>query len=168
MDAKTIARFWRKVDKNGPVPEHRPELGPCWLWLGFKAPAGYGRGTGYGKFRYNSGQLAHRFSWMLANGRPPELLVCHRCDNPGCVRPDHLFEADQKTNVRDSIAKGRARRRVLRGAAHHAAKLTEAKVLEIRRLTSEGVRQSELAKQFGVFDGTIHSVIHRKTWAHIT
>lgn len=105
-----VERFWAKVNKQGPVPAHRPELGPCWVWTGTvpKQP-------GYGRF--NTGiKLAgrwvivnvHRYSWELHHGPVPAgLWVLHRCDNRPCVRPDHLFLGTATDNNRDMVAKGR-------------------------------------------------------------
>ncbi len=97
-----IIRFWKMVDKDTPV---HPILGTsCWLWTGCKLPYAHGQ--------FNVGNhkivLAHRFSWELHYGSIPEgLYVCHHCDNPSCVRPDHLFIGTQKDNVQDCIQKGR-------------------------------------------------------------
>lgn len=89
-------RFWRKVDKpNG-------ENG-CWLWTGsFTTP-------GYGQFRADGKNLStHRYAYEISRGPIPKgLLVCHHCDNPKCVRPDHLFLGTHKDNHDDSVAKGR-------------------------------------------------------------
>lgn len=97
--------FWAKVNKDGPTL--RPELGPCWEWTGYRA-RGYGVMRRASLYRF---QIAtHRYSWMLANGPIPDgLLVCHRCDNPPCVRPDHLFLGTTADNTRDRDAKGRGR-----------------------------------------------------------
>lgn len=125
MDEKTIARFWSKVDKSGPVPPHVPELGPCWEWSGVVG------NHGYGQIKYQSGQTAHRFSFELHYGFRPLRCVLHRCDNRRCVRPEHLFEGSLADNVADMIAKGRAR--------HGAAQLWQAKR---REWHEAGLRQA--------------------------
>lgn len=97
-------RFWRRVNKNGPVPAHRPELGPCWVLGGNRR---YGRVSVGG--RGEGGERAHRFSFFLAHGRWPIPNANHHCDNPPCVNPAHLFEGTQRDNVKDMMSKRRQR-----------------------------------------------------------
>ncbi len=98
-------RFWAKVNKNGPVPSHMPHLGACWTWTGIKNSKGYGLFF-LGHSHYTA---AHRMSWELIRGGKPDHLVCHRCDNPSCVRPSHLFSGTYRDNYNDMVAKGRRR-----------------------------------------------------------
>lgn len=101
--------FWEKVEKTG----------GCWLWRGATNPKGYGR-TGVGSHR---SALAHRLSWNLAHGQiPAGLFVLHRCDTPGCVRPDHLFLGTAADNTADMIRKGRQYSRPIKStcSAGHA------------------------------------------------
>lgn len=95
------AEFWSHVDKNGPVPAHRPELGPCWLWTGKPSAHGYGRYRGIG---------AHRVALELTKGHLGDnRCSLHECDTRMCCRPDHLFEGTKRENNLDMIAKGRHR-----------------------------------------------------------
>lgn len=89
-------RFWSKVDKNGPIPLERPDLGPCWVWLAAKFS------RGYGAFRYNGKQRkAHTIAWELVNEKvsPPDLVPDHLCRNTCCVNPNHLEWVTNKVNI---------------------------------------------------------------------
>lgn len=95
--------FWARVNKNGPVPAHCPELGQCWLWIGAMADSGYGMiSIGGGTFS------AHRLAFQLVRGPIPETLwVLHRCDVRNCTNPAHLFLGDAAANARDMVEKKR-------------------------------------------------------------
>lgn len=90
------AEFWARVNRNGPIPDVRPDLGPCWLWLGAVNADGYGVGSLHGE-----AMLAHRAAWKL-DGRTltPGLEIDHLCKVHPCVRPSHLEEVTHEENVR--------------------------------------------------------------------
>lgn len=149
-----VERFWKKVDIRGPDE--------CWPWLAGKASGGYGC------FCVNGhGHAAHRFAYEFSNGPiPDDLCVLHRCDNPPCCNPNHLFLGTIADNNRDRKLKGRTYRPI--GIKHHNAKLTDTQVIEIRRLYSCGnVSHNQLANKFGVRNATIGDIILHKTWTHI-
>lgn len=138
-------RFWSKVRKGR----------WCWTWT-----AAFGQGqSGYGCFRQNSPRRtspAHRVSWTLACGPIPEgKWVLHRCDNPACVRPDHLFLGDHDDNMADMAKKGRAGR----------SKLTPRQVRMIRsRYAHGGVTNTQLAVTFDLCQAAISNIINRKSY----
>lgn len=102
-------RFWSKVNKDGPIPAHCPEIGHCWLWTGRPDTDGYGHLRLGGKG--SNATTAHRVSWIIHFGLIPEgLYVCHHCDTPLCIRPEHLFLGSALDNNRDAIVKGRGSR----------------------------------------------------------
>lgn len=148
-------QFWAKVEKTD----------TCWLWRGCHDHI---RPDAYGYVRYcHEKYRAHRLAWMLANGPIPDgLFVCHRCDTPLCVNPDHLFLGTAQDNSDDKCQKGRERYDV--GSAHPRAKLTEADVLEIRRLRDQGLATiAELSERYAVAHPTISSVATRRSWRHL-
>lgn len=151
--------FWAQVDKNGP--------GGCWLWTGWTL------NSGYGEIMINAKKITvHRLSYKLANGPIPNgMFVCHKCDVPLCVNPEHLFLGDNKANRQDAVSK----RRHPFGENIHWAKLTEEKVLEIRAQYRKGKRghphykdnSEELAVKYGVKPSTIKHVGARRSWKHL-
>lgn len=144
-------RFSAKVRSGGPDE--------CWLWLASKLPSGYGFFGWRGRVR-----LAHRVAWELDTGQepPPWLCVCHRCDNPACVNPAHLFLGTKADNAADRDAKGRQARQ--RGETNGKAKLTEAQVLAIR--AAPGLLR-EIASDFGVTQQVISQIKRREIWRHL-
>lgn len=159
------SRFWTKVDKNGPVPAHRPELGPCWVWTGCK--------TIYGRLMIGSRtdgsrrpERASRVSLEISLGRPIRegMFALHACDNPTCVNPLHLFEGTNRDNMVDMVSKGRHRGiGAHRGEKHHLAKLTDRESEMIRIEYAGGlISQIELGKKFGIKQAQVSRIINRK------
>jgi hypothetical protein len=148
-------RFWSKVDKRG--------VNDCWEWQAGKTSDGYGR------MRANGHRvLAHRISYQLERGQIPKGLWClHKCDNPGCVNPSHLFLGTHDDNMRDMVSKGRAR--VPRGSNHWYTTLTEDQVLLIRECLREKVMtHREIGVLFGVAKGVVQSIKIGRTWKHVS
>lgn len=157
-------RFWMNV---------RSSRDSCWEWQAAKNREGYGWFT-----PARGGQCgAHRFSYQLHFGPISKgMFVCHRCDNPPCVRPDHLFLGTNAENICDAIQKGR--KAAIRGSAHGISRLTEEDVRLMRTLydSAPSVGNSgrkanrtviELAEKFNVSKTTVQLVCLRKTWTHI-
>ena len=146
-------RFWENVDKT---PGHGPH-GDCWPWTAGRTEGGYGRlSVGEGE------EKAHRFSWTIHFGPIPDGdFVCHECDFPPCVRPEHLFLGDPDANMADMVAKGRS----LTGERHPKAKLTDD---DIRAIRADGRMQIELAEVYGVTQGLIGMIKRGEIWTHVT
>lgn len=144
--------FWKRVQKQE----------GCWLWTGHLIKHGYGRFNCYG-----SQFSAHRISWELHFGVIPDgLFVLHKCDNPSCVRPEHLFVGTQADNVRDMTKKGRAHK--ASGEDHASVKLTWKKVRSIReRYAAGGISVRQLAREHGLTNGAMWQAIREKTWKEI-
>ena len=133
-----------------------PEAG-CWLWTGTRGRGGYGVIRVMGKLL-----RAHRLSWKINHGHIPHgMMVCHRCDTPACVNPEHLFIGTARDNTHDAIRKGR----IADGPRAPSARLTLAEALEVYR-SSE--RQDDLARRFGVTLQVIERIKRGLTWARHT
>jgi hypothetical protein len=156
-------RFWARVNKNGSTPAHRSELGACWVWVGAHDRDGYGMFNPRGG---TSEQRAHRWSWLLNVGSIPDGdHVLHRCDNPPCIRPEHLFTGTELDNARDKVAKDRH----AYGEHNANAKLTADNVVEMRRRYAEGgVSYRELAEEYGLqWWSSAKNIIRRRSWKHV-
>lgn len=132
----------------------------CWEWQGYRTPLGYGR--------YRR-KLAHRISFARALGiELGTLHVCHRCDNPPCVNPAHLFLGTARDNALDRKSKDRGIRWYGRRRGHRnpMAKLTDQAVREIRRLHGT-VPAKALGQRFGVSAGTVYVVQSGRGWTHV-
>lgn len=174
-----LDRFMEKIDKAS-SPRG------CWLWTAAKSH------NGYGFFKESPRQMtkAHRFAYAQWVAPIPDgLLVCHHCDTPACVNPEHLYVGTQKQNRGDAVDRGRTATGLrsgmhthpearqygkradtsawLRGEQVSLSKVTEQDVREIRRLRSEGIRNDELALRYGVDRHTITSITSGRTWKHV-
>jgi hypothetical protein len=167
MKIDVTQRFWSYVNKSG----------DCWLWMGAKQASGHGV-MSIGKRGH---VRVHRFSWQIHKGEIPSgLCVCHHCDIPNCVNPDHLFLGTLSENIRDMLRK----RRHIKGEQSHNAKLTEEAVRAIRRdyvPRAKGMHRGiwknkgatlpgsteDLARKYGVNAMQIERVVKHITWRHV-
>lgn len=145
-----------KLEQNS-MPE--PNSG-CILWLRYCNDRGYGNV----RIDQHTVRLAHRVAWHIAYGPiPAGLAVCHKCDVPNCINPQHLFLGTNADNVADKVAKGRAT--APRGSSHYRARLTEAQVAAIR---ADPRTHRKIANAYGVSFGAIDNIKAEKSWAHLT
>lgn len=146
-------RFWSKVDKTS-------NKNGCWVWTRAKARRGYGE-FGIGREHF----LAHRFILTLKESRCIDgLLACHRCDNPSCVNPDHLWVGTTQENTLDMLKKGRS----LKGEDHPMRTLSKDVVVKIRLLYENGGHShSTLAKMFSICPATVGKILRRERWRHV-
>lgn len=149
-------RFWEKVDEGAPDE--------CWEWTARRHKQGYGLLSEWDGSR-RSRLLAHRVSWEIANGPiPAGLCVLHRCDNPPCVNPRHLFLGTQVDNNLDRHLKGRT----ACGENAPRARLSAEDVREIRRRCSAGESRQAVGKEFGICHRHVGSIVRRELWRSVT
>jgi len=148
-------RFWKRVIKSADPDK-------CWDWSAFKTKKGYPmiarNGTGAGMV------FAHRLSWVMANGEIERgMCVLHKCDNPSCTNPNHLFLGTRADNNRDKIAKQRHRF----GERSERAKLTAESVREIVSRANAGEMRTSIANAFGITRGYVANLVSGRVWKHL-
>lgn len=148
--ADTEFRFWQFVERSD----------GCWLWRGCRESSGYGQ---LYDGRVGRARRAHVIMWELANSCPVPngLVVRHSCDNPPCVRPEHLSLGTHADNVQDAVDRGR----VARGSAR--SRLTDGMVLAMRAEYANGALQRDLAARYQIGQQAVSNIVNRKSWTHI-
>ena len=147
-----LERFWDKVVKSD----------GCWIWVGTLRPDGYGV-IGIGR-REEGLTRAHVLSWTLVNGEVPAgMCLCHKCDTPPCVRPDHMFIGTKADNARDRDKKDR----VQHGVGHYAAKIGPKEVRAMRKLRESGMIYREIGEAFGLSRNGASHAIRGLTWKRV-
>lgn len=149
----TAERFWASLDRSA---------GPdsCWAWQRPTDRDGYGEVAVYGQGKMR----AHRAAWFYAYGADPVgRFVLHRCDNPRCCNPAHLFLGSAADNHADAMSKGRHSH----GERHGRSKLTADVVRALRDAHAHDVTIRDLAIRHGVSEHAVWSAVHRVTWAHV-
>lgn len=148
-----MERFWSKVDKTG----------DCWSWTA------YTNKSGYGVFRLDGKTLtSHRLSWIWANGSIPDgMHILHRCDNPKCVNPEHLWAGTHSDNMKDMARKGRWGKPRVRGERHGHSKLTNEDVRRIKILSAIGFNQGRIAAKMGVTQNAVSLIHLGKNYSHV-
>lgn len=134
----------------------------CWRWMGSED-----RGYGVMQGRYEDGRYrhvrAHRLTYEVFNGEIPDgLNVCHSCDTPSCVNPEHLFAGTQSDNITDMYRKGR--REITYGSANAWAKFTEDQIAEMLRYLLYGLQIAPVARTFGIAAATLSFARSGKRW----
>lgn len=148
---KTFEDFWARVDRSG----------DCWSWRG-----GHNN-HGYGQFCIdNKKVLAHRTAYAYFYGMPTAGMdLCHRCDNPGCVNPAHLFVGTRRDNMRDASTKGRMKRPgANKGEKNPRAKVAVSDVPLIRASRAAGETLRVIGIRYGISKSQVHSIASGKAW----
>jgi len=145
-------RFNSVEDSNG-----------CWLWQGGKTTFGHGIIAVNRK-----SHLAHRVAYKIWKDRVPlNMFVCHTCDNPKCINPDHLFIGTQDDNMKDMANKGRSNNGIQKGEKNPQSQLTDRQVRRIKRLLLNGHTRKEIANKFGVNEAVVGFISENKNWKHV-
>lgn len=159
--------FWSKVNKDGPTQPHMDT--PCWVWGGARNKPGYG--VFWHRRHY---YRATRFLWLMRTGAWPVGIMCHHCDNPSCVRPDHLYDGTKRSNFHDLKERrpdlyqklprpplDRPWAPAVDGRRH---KLTWNDVAEIRADLAAGVSASDVARRFNIHNSVVSRIHTNKSW----
>lgn len=157
---KDLKRFTDKIMINA--------QSGCWEWTAAVGGAGYGKMQWHGRL-----EIAPRIAYQIVHGAIPSgLHICHRCDNPLCVRPDHLFAGTRSDNMRDCRSKGRMKGIItsesVRGEHNTKAKMTDAQVVALRADRSAGLSLSALARKYGISKSMVKFIVDGKNWRHVS
>lgn len=149
----TRSQYIRALIEERSIPE--PNTG-CWLWMCATSSCGYGS-IGYEKRRW----VAHRLSWEGVNGPIAEgLLLCHKCDTPACVNPDHMFVGTMADNMRDMVKK----RRFAVAKRGNGSKLTE---LQAEKIKHDLRSQSAIASEYGIHQSMVSLIKSGRCWTAV-
>jgi hypothetical protein len=157
IDLNSQHRFWKYVERsNG-----------CWLWTGCLNDSGYG----IFRFEGRNYRATHISLWIYNRPVPQGLCALHKCDNPACVNPDHLYIGDKGQNIQDSYNRGRRPRIDVgdqnRGSRNGMSKLTETDVIKIKQRIQAGETNKDIAAEFGVNSSTISEIKSGRTWKEV-
>lgn len=148
-------RLWSKIDRRG--------NDECWLWTGCRTKKGYGMILAEHERKYIP---AHRGVWAEIHGAiKGGVEICHKCDNPPCCNPEHLFSGTHQENMADCATKKRFN--PARGELQHAAKLTEELIGKIIQDRLLGASYKKLSAKYGVAESSIHKAVTGKSWKHL-
>ena len=156
MRPKNTAKdFWKYVYKST----------DCWYWCG--TLSNYGMQYGVARM-WDKQHTAHRVAWMLTNG-PIQSGICvlHRCDNPICVRPSHLFLGTRSDNHSDMVSKGRASGNTIKGEQHSSSKFMERQIVAIRKDVAGGLPFRTAGKKYGTSGTHVKRIVRREIWRHL-
>jgi hypothetical protein len=136
-----------------------PETG-CWIWAGNSTDRGYGQIIIGGK-KYYAHRVIYEQTFNVKLDKKD--VICHVCDNPSCVNPQHLFRGTQADNLKDMAKKGRS----TRGEKNPMAKLTDGVVEVIKGSIAMGAKDTDIAERFGISRAAVNAIRNNKRWAHV-
>ena len=147
----------------------RRSVEECWPWQGaISVAGGYGRIRLGGTRQHPKMAYAHRLALLFANGDlEDQRMACHRCDNPRCVNPNHLYFGTQAENVQDMDARGRRVNKQPKGSQHGLSRLTENEVRQIRLLTASGATAKALSEKFKISLVQTYHIRSGRVWKHV-
>lgn len=137
----------------------------CIEWIASKDRCGYGK-VCISRNGKETETKAHRASWLVYNGKiPNDKIVCHKCDNPSCIRIEHLYLGTFKDNMQDKVKKGR--HKGPRGETHHMAKISEIQAREILEMKGKGITSIEISKKYNICSSSVTGIWARRIWKHL-